>query len=118
MKSQTVEDVIVADLEQAKKAVGPYEVNGTARDLLLRGIKELHAAHAEYIETLADIRDAKDAMGGYAPALPKDPLVCRHWVDDIIKRRLGGTRDKLLVKWSFADSSYTWDPIGKAFIKC
>lgn len=118
MKNQTIEDVIVTNLEEARRAVSSYEVNGTARELLLRGINELHAQHSEYIEIINNIAESEAAMGGYAPALPKDPLICRHWVDEIIKRRLGGQRDKLLVKWNFADASYTWDPVGKGFTKC
>ncbi len=32
------------------------------------------------------------------------------WVDDLIKRRLGGVRDGIRVKWDIGQISYFFDP--------
>lgn len=111
--NNVVEDVVITDLASLKKAITPFEINGKPRELLLRGIEELRAAYSDYVMALSSLGESETEMGGFAPAKPSDPLTGRHWVDDIIKRRLGGVRDKLMVCWKIGTESYIWNPVDK-----
>ncbi len=115
---RTVEHVVVNNQLDLQRAITPYQVSGKARDILVQGLTELRQQYTAYLQALRELEETAGEMGGYAPAKPTNPLTGRHWIDDIIQKRLGGKRDGLLVKWTFSTECHTWDPITKDLNKC
>lgn len=114
----SLDNVVVKTEPDITRVVAPYSVNGNARELFMRGIEELQKAKEAYERTIAELEETGQEMGGYAPAKPADPLLGRHWIDDIIIRRLDGKREGLIVQWKLQSGTYNWDPTSKELKKC
>ena len=113
-----IEHVKVSNQVEARRAIAPYDASGSARDLLLRGFTELTNKFSAWEQTMVELAESAQVMGGYEPAKPVDPLTGRHWVDDIIVKRMGGKRDRLMVKWTLNGDTFTWNPFTREFKQC
>lgn len=72
------------------------------------------------IEGLTIIKKRMEAIAKAPADIPLNPFnIDGHmWVDDLIKRRLGGIRDGVRVKWALKDGTYFFDPFTGTLTKC
>lgn len=107
ISSNTDEMRSIKDDKLAKNSIVSAKISQLSpRGLLLEGL-ELANKHAMVPKTTDD--DIYE-FGGYIPA---EILAGKHrtWVDWLIKKKLGGTRDGMKIFWIIDDKKYVFDPV-------
>jgi len=79
--------------------------------LLLEGLEMIdrHQRYAKLMDTEPLDGDLEEDFGGYVPVVP-DNSSYSHWVDWLIRKKMGGTREGQLVTWNLDGVKYVFDP--------
>lgn len=112
--------VTVSTLQQLRSALAPYTKNGreNARQLLLDGLSNVRTQIEAHEKTEAEIKKHADVFGGMLPPPMQNPSDGYHYVDEIIKKKLGGKRVGCKVRWAISDGIYEWDAFEDILVKC
>lgn len=79
--------------------------------LLMEGLDMIdrHQLYVEMVDTEPLDGASEEDFGGYLPALPDDSGYS-HWVDWLIQKKMGGTREGAVIVWNLNGVRYVFDP--------
>lgn len=99
---------MITSKDQIKDVVHRFlpDSDSSIRKLLMNGFKDIKKRY-KYYEEQDKIDESQ--FGNIKPAIV-DNRNSKHWVDNLIRDRMGAVRDGLMIVWNLEDGVHKFDP--------